>query len=1150
MIPEKSRLDSELLASGTSSGAPEGSVPAIPDHQMLRRIGRGSYGDVWLARTLTGSFRAVKIIYRDWFETAKPFERELAGIRKFEPISRSHPALIQVLQVGENQQEGFFYYVMELGDDAGGAPITGIEAYSPKTLAGEVAVRGGRLPLEECLQLGLVLSGALEYLHDQGLIHRDIKPPNIIFIKGNPKLADIGLVTEITDAQSYVGTEGFIPPEGPGTPQADIYSLGKVLYEISTGKDRTAFPELPTIFESFSDPSGFLELNEVIMKACQAEVRKRYQSAREMRSELEVLKTGRSLRRLRLLERQLAAVRRWAMAALLILALLSAAIFYLMREFRRAAEERQRQAGAYVAHGVRDMEDGNLLGALPWLAEALILDSGDAGRQKIHRARFHAVLTNSPRLNQMWFEEGPLSWSEFSPDRRYVVTATYSGQAQVWDLETGERTGTRIELEGVIRTASFSPDNQFLLIASTSQGARIWEYNSGREIQRFEHPDEVRSALYHPSGELVITSCVDGKARIWNVETGALERELAGHTRALTFACFSPDGHWALTASQDNTARVWNWTTGKMRYRPFDHGAWVFHASFCPEGKRIVTAGFDRAAQIWDLQTGERVPPKLRHNGGVRSAHFSPDGRYILTASYDSTVRLWEAADGQPVLPLLPHSGRVMHAAFCPSGYRVVTASYDRTARVWNLATPKTPPIEKLKAISEQGGWWLNLQGGSARVESFSHHSPHLVPEDDLQTLDGRFSLDGQWLLLLQTPRGGGGARQLRLWNTSRQQFASHSIPAGNLLSLHYDTKITDSHHHQKVVLSADGSLLALVEDNKVHLHGFLRRNPPTPTLIQEAPVKGVSFNMDATQLAAWTEDRAYVWDLATGKWAFEPLRLRSTVRHAAFSKDKRFLVTCSADPSLDKHAAKLWRTSTGAPVGRPLPHEDGVLFASFSSDGTKVVTTGEDDKAAIWDTLTGRLLGPFLMHADQVTEARFSPDDRWILTVSLDNTARVWDAATGDPVTTALRHPTDLWHGVFATPDSILVYHCGQGVGWHWELEQDKRSGEDLALFAQLLSGRAHHRSGQVLFQSDEELQRAWKYLHLNYPHDFEVPLSHVTGWHLDQATHAESTSSWHAAVFHLRLLKDLLPGDTAIKRRLDFAEQQLVMAQSGHTY
>src|SRR5216110_1121304 len=97
---------------------PTSPPPPIPDHQLLRRIGGGSYGEVWLARNVLGDYRAVKVIYRDKFEHDRPFEREFEGIQKFEPISRLHESQVDILHVGRNDAAGYFYYVMELADDA------------------------------------------------------------------------------------------------------------------------------------------------------------------------------------------------------------------------------------------------------------------------------------------------------------------------------------------------------------------------------------------------------------------------------------------------------------------------------------------------------------------------------------------------------------------------------------------------------------------------------------------------------------------------------------------------------------------------------------------------------------------------------------------------------------------------------------------------------------------------------------------------------------------------------------------------------------------------------------------------------------------------------------------------------------------------
>lgn len=297
-------------------------APQVPDHDLLRCIGHGSYGEVWLARTTLGTLRAVKVVFRGDFEEARPYEREYSGIHKYEPISRSHEGFVDVLQVGRNDAEGYFYYVMELADaveaeggglkaedsgrqpEGGGRRVEGGKGksdYVPRTLSAERR-RRGRLPARDAIDLGVSLSAALAELHRAGLMHRDIKPSNIIFVNGIAKLADIGLVTDAVESGSYVGTEGFIPPEGPNSPQADVFSLGKVLYEVSMGKDRLDFPEPASELEELPDRELLVELNAVLLKACQPERRLRHASADALHAELQLLQRGKSIRQRRLSE--------------------------------------------------------------------------------------------------------------------------------------------------------------------------------------------------------------------------------------------------------------------------------------------------------------------------------------------------------------------------------------------------------------------------------------------------------------------------------------------------------------------------------------------------------------------------------------------------------------------------------------------------------------------------------------------------------------------------------------------------------------------------------------------------------------------------------------------------------------------------------
>jgi len=351
-----------LAASGAESVAPsarQSSVPpSVPDHELLRSIGVGSYGEVWLARSALGSLRAVKVVYRKSFDHDRPYEREFGGLKQFEPLSHARESQVDIFHVGRNEAAGFFYYIMELADPA--VPLSSDQSlinsdqssvisnrsarlntdhsslmtdYSPRTLKHDLRTRGA-LPITERVQIALSLTRALEHLHSHGLVHRDIKPSNIIFVKGVPKLADIGLVTSVDATRSFVGTDGYIPPEGPGTAQGDLYSLGKVLYECATGKDRLEHaPRLQSTALSRT-ARRVAEFNEILTKACDADPRQRFQTAAAMRAEIDLLQAGESIKRKRTCGRRWKLAKNTCLVASVVI-LISASAVFAVRELNR-----------------------------------------------------------------------------------------------------------------------------------------------------------------------------------------------------------------------------------------------------------------------------------------------------------------------------------------------------------------------------------------------------------------------------------------------------------------------------------------------------------------------------------------------------------------------------------------------------------------------------------------------------------------------------------------------------------------------------------------------------------------------------------------------------------------------------------------------
>jgi CHASE2 domain-containing sensor protein len=248
-------------------------------------IGRGAYGKIWLVRDALGHLQALKEIERAEFNDNESYESEFRGIKHYKPVSLERPCLLHIYNVNRNDQQGYFYYVMELGDALNPDWQQTGEPYRPRDLAAECSQRGsGRLPPLECIHIGIDLLEPLVFLHSLELVHRDIKPANIVFVKDRlgkdrPKIADVGTIREASQSATVViYTPGYMPPEGPGKP-ADIYAMGKVLYVISTANSPEMFPIIPP--ELAGNPE-FMRLNEIIDKACQIIPTERYASATEM----------------------------------------------------------------------------------------------------------------------------------------------------------------------------------------------------------------------------------------------------------------------------------------------------------------------------------------------------------------------------------------------------------------------------------------------------------------------------------------------------------------------------------------------------------------------------------------------------------------------------------------------------------------------------------------------------------------------------------------------------------------------------------------------------------------------------------------------------------------------------------------------------
>jgi serine/threonine protein kinase len=263
---------------------PSRSAPQVPDLELIRQIGAGGFGQVWLARNrTTGHLRAVKVIPLHGAAGVDRAGREVTSISRLEAnLCRQHPNLLTIHHVGKT--EHCVFYVMDPADDIDGGPATADEAYRPATLSNQLAE--GPLPPEDCLRYAHQLMAGLASLHEAGMVHRDVKPANCLLIGDQLKVADFGLLTHAGPQVSRVGTEKYMPPDGRMDARADVYAAGLVIYEMITGMPVERFPQLGARAKDVVANPDLCRLVRLVLRACQPDPQQRQTDARAMVGEL------------------------------------------------------------------------------------------------------------------------------------------------------------------------------------------------------------------------------------------------------------------------------------------------------------------------------------------------------------------------------------------------------------------------------------------------------------------------------------------------------------------------------------------------------------------------------------------------------------------------------------------------------------------------------------------------------------------------------------------------------------------------------------------------------------------------------------------------------------------------------------------------
>jgi WD40 repeat protein len=781
--------------------------PVIPDHTLRRPIGRGAYGEVWLARNVMGAPRAVKIVWRRQFESDRPYEREFAGIQRYEPVSRSADGLVHVLHVGRNDAAGYFYYVMELadstvpmaepfaetgsGESAHVPELTPLVAYVPRTLRSDLK-QLGQLPFHDCVRVALDVVGGLARLHERGLIHRDVKPGNIIYVEGRAKLADIGLVSRESEGRTFVGTEGYIPPEGPGSPGADLYALGMVLYEAVTGYPPDLFPKVPSAWFAADADTAALEFHAVVLRACEGDKARRYQSAEEMQADLALLQSGQSVRHVRALEER---VRRWRRIGWMAAACVTAAVATALTANWKAsvaAESRanearlreQAQRSLTRAETAERESQRQLYTALLEQARATVR-SGEMGQRvrALDAIRRAAAISNSVDLRREGMaalalpdleKERELAFGRdhtlVQPDPMFtrIAMARSRGPVEIRSLTNDQLLATLPASTNLIcYSALWSGDGRFLAVNRdyTSDGDRsdleVWDLEATPRQVVVVRDARYKARAFHPGRRELLVGGANGLITLWDLQTG---RELGRATFEVSprELAYSPDGRF--TAAVYPREEGWGASVHHVADGSFvcsnvfpDR---VVSVSWDPRGRNIALSDFGGNIHLMDARTGQRVALG-RHHAEAVSTTFNTDGRYLITGAWGRELLCWDVLRQERALTLGVESyvaqfraDGLACAIWTSSG--VQFHSFQRPALHVELGEELFPRVRHV-ALSPDGHWlaassdqqfavWhLAKPGPAALVKEAADARPYWSLEGELYGGQSRRAVAMRW---------------------------------------------------------------------------------------------------------------------------------------------------------------------------------------------------------------------------------------------------------------------------------------------------------------------------------------------------------------------------------------------------------------------
>lgn len=661
----------------------------LGNYRLLRLLGQGGFADVYLGEhQYLNTKAAIKVLQaRLTNEDSTNFQNEARTI-----ASLVHPNIVRVLEFG--LQSTTPYLVMD---------------YAPNGTLRQRLPKGVPVPPGHILPYVKQMASALMYAHERKLVHRDVKPENMLLgVNHEALLSDFGIATASQSSRhdatgQIVGTASYMAPEqiqGKPVTASDQYALAVVVYEWLSG-DRLFLGTFTEVASQhmFASPPPLRQkvpslppsFEEIIMIALAKEPQRRFDTIQAFANAFEqacqmdmptYLAPISSTGSIPVIE------------PTMLVEPAPSPIFTPPAYGKTPAPRPATNYGAtpvpplYVPPAPQQPAKQGISRrafafGMAGMAGLVIVGGAFAWWEASHHGPASAVAslktapTTVPKrsANQPASAQSPTAQTTSNQPATFPIGhmyAVYTGHANEVTCDT------------------WSPDGTLVATGSEDETVQVWDAMSGSRLMVYsDHRAKIWAVAWQPGpdGQQIASGGDDNHVRVWVVDTGATNLVYPGHTGAIYTIAWSPDGSRIASGGVDKTVQVWNPVMGQRIQTYGGHTQAVRVVSWSPDGTKIASCSDDGSVQVWDVATGNMHYAYAPSTLPMDSVAWSSDGNRIVCGDYRGVARVLDASSGSVLLPYTGHTDHIWSVDWSPDNTKIASSGRDGTVQIWNPST-------------------------------------------------------------------------------------------------------------------------------------------------------------------------------------------------------------------------------------------------------------------------------------------------------------------------------------------------------------------------------------------------------------------------------------------------------------------------------